>query len=165
MDPDGVADDPQTFAARILRGSYVRFGRTMPSSSHELGDNMAPSQQQKRSKHYVRFGRSPIDIDEYFYDETIDKKDDTDAQLSRRTPRSHYVRFGRESGNGHHYVRFGRNNGRPNRHYVRFGRDDKRAHYVRFGRGSELGLQQDVQESDSDRPIEADKRPNYVRFG
>jgi len=117
---------------------------------------------QKRSKHYVRFGRSPVDVDEYFYDEDDDNNNaDGVAQswdfISRRSPRRHYVRFGRDSSNGRHYIRFGRNSGedaaaaakRASRHYVRFGRDEahqqnsddeKRVHYVRFGRGGELGI-------------------------
>lgn len=100
--------------------------------------------------------------------------------VSRRSPRRHYVRFGRASAaggsNGRRYTRFGRDDTediassskRGTRHYVRFGRDeplheqsgsdaDKRAHYVRFGRA-------DAGDSD-DRLNEADKRPNYVRFG
>jgi len=137
---------------------------------------------QKRSKHYVRFGRSPIDIDEYFYDEDADNEGDDVVEqssdfISRRSPRRHYVRFGRDSGNGRHYIRFGRNAGadkRVNRHYVRFGRngarqqsddEEKRAHYVRFGRGDELGINDEADGSDSDRLNTADKRPNYVRFG
>jgi len=131
----------------------------------------------------VRFGRSPIEIDEYFYDDDADNDDRVEQSsdfISRRSPRRHYVRFGRDSGgNGRHYVRFGRNAGatadkRVNRHYVRFGRDqphqqnkgaEKRAHYVRFGRGAELGLHGMADGSDNDRLHTADKRPNYVRFG
>jgi len=125
-------------------------------------------QQQKRSKHYVRFGRSPVDIDEYFYDDDNDDDARQSAYIPRPSARRHYVRFGRASG-GRHYIRFGRNSGagttakRASRHYVRFGRDqqnadEKRAHYVRFGRGVDDG-------SDDDPLSAADKRPNYVRFG
>jgi len=134
----------------------------------------------------VRFGRSPIEIDEYFYDDDADNEDGVEKSsdfISRRSPRRHYVRFGRDTGgNGRHYIRFGRSGDadmatadkRVNRHYVRFGRDqphpqnddaEKRAHYVRFGRGAELGLHDVADESDNDRLNAADKRPNYVRFG
>lgn len=194
-------DDPAVFGARFLRGSYVRFGRSLSTPDRELGDRndddkrSSSDEQQKRSKHYVRFGRSsPIDVDEYFYDAAEPGNDDNDDDglqsldfVARRSPRRHYVRFGRgrDIGSGRHYVRFGRNGGggggaaavdkRPNRHYVRFGRDesrqqndsdaDKRAHYVRFGRGDELGLHDELADGDGDRPSKADKRPNYVRFG
>jgi len=132
----------------------------------------------------VRFGRSPIDIDEYFYDDDDDsnKEDDVDF-ISPRSARRHYVRFGRDGSSGRHYIRFGRNAGisdaeaavkRASRHYVRFGRaqsqqlnsdEEKRAHYVRFGRAGEIGLHDEFVGSDNDRIGAADKRPNYVRFG
>lgn len=177
-DADAADDPSQMF--RILRGSYVRFGR---DDEDKRSSSQLDREQQKRSKHYVRFGRSPVDVDEYFYDEDDDNNNaDGVAQswdfISRRSPRRHYVRFGRDSSNGRHYIRFGRNSGedaaaaakRASRHYVRFGRDEahqqnsddeKRVHYVRFGRGGELG----IHETDSDRLNTADKRPNYVRFG
>jgi len=105
----------------------------------------------------------------------VDDVDQSSDFISRRSPRRHYVRFGRDSGGKRrHYVRFGRNGDsdtaakRSNRHYVRFGRDqpdqqsssdeEKRAHYVRFGRGVELV-------GDNDGLNTADKRPYYVRFG
>jgi len=143
---------------------------------------------QKRSKHYVRFGRSPIDIDAYIYDDGTKEQDDDVADadqssefISRRSPRRHYVRFGRDGGRyARHYVRFGRKaaagaagnaladpaSKRAARHYVRFGRDqtttsrrqkggaEKRVHYVRFGRNGELGQQRDssmTAGSDDDR--------------
>jgi len=156
----------------------------VPSADGDLSDrkdeeHLSDVKQQKRSKHYVRFGRSPVDIDEYFYDDDDDQSD----FIAPRSLRRHYVRFGRDSGNGRHYVRFGRNGAadpesaakRGNRHYVRFGRDqsqqlensdaEKRAHYVRFGRGSEFGMQDEVDVSDNDLVNKANKRPNYVRFG
>lgn len=179
-----AADDP-LFRARILRGSYVRFGRSLPSQDRELGDRndedkrSSSDEQQKRSKHYVRFGRSsPIDIDEYFYDSDPDNNnndDDDDALqsfdfIARRSPRRHYVRFGRNGAKDAASAVAKR----PNRHYVRFGRDEahqqnggaeKRAHYVRFGRGGKLGLREEIEDGDNDRASKADKRPNYVRFG
>ena len=130
----------------------------------------------------MRFGRSPIDIDEYFYDDEDVNKEDNDDFIPSRSARRHYVRFGRDASNGRHYIRFGRNADwdeeaaakRANRHYVRFGRDhphppnnneEKRAHYVRFGRAGDLGLHDEFAGSDNDRMSAADKRPNYVRFG
>lgn len=188
-DPADAADDPGMFDARLLRGSHARFGPSLPSREHEVGvqsdDDQTTSadERQKRSKHYVRFGRSsPVDVDEYFYDDDGGGGGNDDVLksfdfISRRSPRRHYVRFGRRDvGSGRHYIRFGRNDAagaaakRPNRHYVRFGRDEprrqtggdaeKRVHYVRFGRAGDL-----LEDGDGDRATKADKRPNYVRFG
>lgn len=163
-----AADDPEMFRARLLRGSYVRFGRSLPSrelgEQNDDGKTASADEQQKRSKHYVRFGRSPpVDVDEYFYDDAPVNGDDDDDVLqsfdfiSRRNPRRHYVRFGRSDvGSGRHYIRFGRNaagtdggaaaaaDKRPSRHYVRFGRDASRR---------QIG-------DDA-----AAKRVHYVRFG
>lgn len=54
---DDVADDSPTYAARVRRGSYVSFGRFLPSADRDLGDQndekMSPFQQQKRSKAYL----------------------------------------------------------------------------------------------------------------
>ena len=55
---DAAHDAGQMLTPRILRGSYVRFGRTLPSRDHQLGKqnddtkmSASSGEQRKRSKH------------------------------------------------------------------------------------------------------------------
>lgn len=138
---------------RVLRNSYVRFGRSS-------ADEFDPDDQQadKRSKHYVRFGRDGrhyvrfgrSSLGALQLDDDDDDSNNSDESViavgSKRAGERHYVRFGRSGEAIEAGTRF-RRSPTFGRQYVRYGRAEVAAqrpartdrtaaskHYVRFGR-------------------------------
>jgi hypothetical protein len=142
---------------RVLRNSYVRFGRSSADGLDVDDDQLSNDKRSKHyvrfgrdGRHYVRFGRSSLGALQLDVDGADDDDDDDDENLiavgSKRAGERHYVRFGRSGEAVEPGTRFKRSSA-YGRQYVRYGRAEVAAqrpartdrpvaskHYVRFGR-------------------------------